>query len=252
MILGHDVVFFRRTVNADATLEVFLLQTRNDTPPWLELVSHRTIAANSSGWQVFHLQSRVYSLVEKSVCIILFVRETTITNGSRPLSRRELEERFVLDDASPSEANNKPFIATFIISNGTLPFFPFLGKRSAEKPGPVGCSASTECRLQSHFVDLSTHIGADILYPPEADLGRCDSKWQSTAHDDYPPTEHETENELGSGKGGEESLTTDLYQCAPTIFDDLAVLFNFYGTIVLTSVPDLVITECGVQPCREA
>ena len=236
-ILGHDFIIFKLPTE-EVILEVYLFQAiTNATVPWLDMVSYHYYnhTANTSGWQVFHLESRVYPVVSGQVCVIMYMREAKLSNETakfeaRLLNRTEMNEVFVLE-----EDINQPFASTFI--NGTITF-PFFRKRSAEEPVFSRGSRAADCVLQEHTVSLNTYIPFNVVYPLETRLGMCARSQSSTYL-----KETAGENEPGYGLWG--NSNEELHECAPVGFADLLVLADLSGTFALINIPEVVVTECG-------
>ena len=172
-ILGHDFVIFKRPSQEEMELDVLLLQVID--PGFLDVVSHRILPANTSGWQVFHIESKFRSIVGATECVIMYVRGMTLMNETVALNRSELAETFVLDEAPLSNASNKPLAATFAI--GTVSFPPVFVKRSVEEePEISACSKTAECVLEPHSIHLDRYFPVNILFPKKANLGRCASQ----------------------------------------------------------------------------
>lgn len=239
-ILGQDFIIFKHLLEEEVTLEVFLIQVVYATQPWQRLVSHRIIPANTSGWQVFHLESQTGPVVEEQVCINFYVR---VENETRLFNREKLMEIFVLD---PDENLNTPFSARFIMKNQSITFPPFFKKRSTVAPEFSGCSSVTECVLQDHVVSPYDYLSVDVILPPEANLGMCVCAQKSHQHQQEGKDNGSGESRLGSELGnGVENV--DLRQCVPTRFDDLYILVQLNALVAMISLPDLVIRECGTE-----
>ena len=251
-VLGHDFILYLRQPPEAVRLDVFFLRTVNATPPWDELVASRTVPVNGSGWQAFHLKSVADPITESSVCVEMYVRETNNINERRLLNRSELAERFVLDDCSPSEIANQPFVATFMLHYGTITLPPLFGRRSVRSLDLTSCSYSNQCSLQSHRVDPTDYLSSDILYPQEVDLGACANGPKSAANDRSRPKSATVDRERGGEIGSaEHSLLKTQYQCVPTQYTSLLLLVAIDSELALELIPDLVIAGCTLQPCRQ-
>ena len=258
-ILGHDFVIYKRPTQEDMRLEVFLIFLFS--PIWMDMVSYRVIPANTSGWQVLHVESKIRPLVESGVCVNMYVRETITRNGTsynRFLNQTELEEVFMLDNLYPHELVNQPLVSTFVTFSGTISL-PFSGRRSVGASSTTRCSNVTRCTLQHHSVDLDGYLPLKVVYPHEADIGRCENG--PVYHHHHPNQEQETDHtvvedeEDGSGltslhSGGKENSDA-LFECVPQKFEDFPTLVSLNRDVLaLINIPDLLITGCGVQQCN--
>ena len=242
ILLGHDFVIYKRPLDVDGTLEVFMTQLVNDTPPWEDLVDFRKIQANASGWQVFQIPSLYRNpTVSKQMCVNIYIRmegEYTL------MSTADLTNLLVLDQYYPGE---EPFSVSFMENDEPLRL-PYFKKRLVETPNRSTHSNVGECSLQDRVVNLQEHFTSDVLYPTEANLGACvfDSADQSSQYE-----EQEEEQESGSGSDPadkDEDSYLHVAQCAPTLFQDLPVLIDFDSFIAMIKLPNIVTKECSKTP----
>lgn len=230
-ILGRDLVIYKRT-QENESLEVFLTRTIVGEM-WEDFLCHHVIEANDSGWRVFHLESMLGAHKHKQICLNMYVR---VQNDTTFLSIERLKEIFVLTPLFPHEqlyTSHKPFSVVFI--NGTF-ILPLFKKRSAEFPEITKHGNKTDCVLEERIINVQNDISTDVILPVETDLGKC-SCYQKSTH------ERETDEDslLDPGCDG-------LQLCTPTRFRDLFVLVQDDTSLVLTSLPDFIVTKCGTQP----
>ena len=230
-ILGRDLIIYKRT-QENESIEVFLTRTVIGEM-WEDFLGYNIIEANDSGWRVFHLDSLFGAHTLRHICINIYVR---VENDTKFVSTERLKEIFVVEPLFPHEEMYKPFSAVFI--NGTFPISLFK-KRSAGIPETTRCGNTTDCVLQKHIINLQNRLSTDVILPVEADLGNCVS-YQKTTQE----KEVDEDRLLDPQCDG-------LQRCEPTKFEDLFVLVQDDPSLVLTSLPDFITTECGTQPRTE-
>ena len=264
-VLGHDFVIYKHPPEEkeeDNDLEIFLIIQYS--PIYMELVSHRIIPANTSGWQVFHIESDTRPIINQSVCITMYIRQLYTDNETvyhRFLNQTEIAEVFILNDTDPSQSINQAFVSTFVIFSGTITL-PLGRKRSIETSDGDDNINSTQCTLRNHSVDLDHYLSEKVIYPPQMNIGSCGGRQLSTntyhhhnqeqrqdnINDREEGEEEEEEEEEGDGSGTTLEWGDDvLYQCVPTMFDDTPVLIDLDDIIALLRIPNLIITGCELQ-----
>ena len=227
-ILGRDLIIYKRA-QENQSFEVFLTRTIIGQT-WEDFLGYNIIEANDSGWRVFHLESLFGAHTNRHICVNIYVR---VQNDTKFLSKERVKEIFALEPLFPHEQLYKPFSAVFI--NGTFNI-PLLKKRSIDIPEITG--NTTDCVLQKHIINLQNHLSTDVILPVETDLGNCvyQKSTQEKEVDEDSPLDPQYDG---------------LQRCEPKEFDDLFVLVQDDTSLVLTSLPDFIITKCGTQPLGE-